>query len=610
MSDDLRDSITALVEAAGSDRTRLMDVVRGVQAAHGQVSEIAIAEIARQLDTTCVAVQGVVSFYHFLTMRPSGRVGIHLSDCVSCRMAGAQQVAEAFEQSLGIGMGETSVDGRFSLGWTSCIGLCDHGPAALINDVPVLGLTPDRARELAAALQQDAEIGGLVPQAAADAGLLDRVRTLVPSNVRAEGPVVFAERQAGAGLTAAVALEPTEVIERVKAASLCGRGGAGFPTGLKWLFARQSEGERKVIICNADEGEPGTFKDRAILVERAGAVIEGMSIAAWAVGAQIGIIYLRSEYTWLQPVVQAAIDARREAGLLGRSVAGKPGFDFDVRIQMGAGAYVCGEESALIESCEGERGCPRHRPPFPVQKGYLGLPTVVNNVETFCVATDLMAQGFASVARLGTGQSRGTKLFSVSGDCERPGVWELPFGLTLQEFLQVVGGEGAAAVQVGGPSGRLVPPAEYGKRLAFEELSTGGSMIVFGPQRDLLEVTIAHMAFFVEESCGWCLPCRAGNKLLLDRLERIQAGQGLPEDLGYLRELSQTVKATSRCGLGQSSPNPVVSLLDGFGAVLEARLQPERDRGRQPSFDLDAALQEAVRVQGRQPVFHFEETQS
>jgi [NiFe] hydrogenase diaphorase moiety large subunit len=607
MSEKLADSIGALVEAAGGDRTRLMDVVRGVQAAHGHISDTAMEMIAERLGTTRVAVQGVVSFYHYLSDRPAGQVSIHLSDCVSCRMAGAHEVAEALEQALGIAMGECTPCGSVSLGWTSCIGLCDHGPAALIDDVPVIGLTPDRARELGTALLAGTTIHELVTQVPVGASLKDGIVALVPSNVRAAGPVVLGERQAGEGLKNAVALEPLELIERVKNASLCGRGGAGFPTGLKWLFCRQSPGEQKVIICNADEGEPGTFKDRAILVERPGDVIEGMAIAAWAVGAQLGIIYLRCEYSWLQPIVQAEIDARREAGLLGQSVAGKAGFDFDVRIQMGAGAYVCGEESALIESCEGERGCPRHRPPFPVQRGYLGLPTVVNNVETFCVATDLMAKGFASVARLGTGQSRGTKLFSVSGDCAQPGVWELPFGLTVHEFLKVVGGEGAIAVQIGGPSGRLVPPADYGKKISFEELSTGGSMIVFGPGRDLLQVTAWHMAFFVEESCGWCVPCRTGNKLLLDRLERILAGKGLAEDPAYLRELSETVKATSRCGLGQSSPNPVLSLLDGFGAAIEARLPAGLDRGRIPAFDLEAALGEAVRVQGRQPVFHHEE---
>jgi [NiFe] hydrogenase diaphorase moiety large subunit len=339
-------------------------------------------------------------------------------------------------------------------------------------------------------------------------------------------------------------------------------------------------------------------------------VLEGMAIAGLAVGAQEGLIYLRAEYEWLLPRIEAEIDQRRRSGLLGKDVAGARGFDFDVRVQLGAGAYVCGEESALINSAEGKRGCPRHRPPFPVQVGYLGLPTVVNNVETFCVAAALLHDGYASVARLGSGQSCGTKLYSVSGDCVRPGVWELPFGLTVTEFLSVVGGEEAIAVQVGGPSGRLVAPGDFDKRLSFEELSTGGSMIVFGPDRDLLEVASAFMDFFIEESCGWCVPCRVGNQLIKERLDRIRAGAGLPEDIAYLEELGKTVKATSRCGLGQTSPNPVLTLIESFPKLISDLLQAERDRGRQPSFDFDAAMREAVRVQGREPVFHGEEGQA
>jgi len=605
MNDQLERRIASQIEAVRGDPGRLMDVVRGVQAAEGWVSPEAIDRIAAGLRLPRVQVRGVVTFYHYFSARPRGRVDIRLSDCVPCRLAGADRVAAAFERALGVKMGETTHDGHVSLAWTSCIGLCDHGPAALIDGLPFLRLDPAKAEALAGRLLAGAAPRDLVP--AVGGSLLDQVRALVPSNVRAEGPVVFGSMERGAGLREGAGDRTDQVIARIKAASLCGRGGAGFPTGLKWAFARQSPGERKVIVCNADEGEPGTFKDRAILVERPGRVIEGMTIAAWAVGAQEGIIYLRGEYDWLKPLVQAEIDARLEAGLLGPDAGGKPGFHFEVRIQSGAGAYVCGEESALIESCEGRRGCPRHRPPFPVQKGYRGLPTVVNNVETFCVAADLMHRGYASVARLGAGQSRGTKLYSVSGDCARPGVWELPFGLTLREFLEVVGGEGAIAVQVGGPSGRLVPPADFEKRLCFEELATGGSMIVLGPGRDLLEVASAFMGFFVEESCGWCVPCRVGNALLKERLDRIRAGQGLPEDLAYLDELGETVKTTSRCGLGQTSPNPVLTALRGFRSTFEARLLRDRDRGRQPDFDLAAALREAERVQGRAPVFHPEE---
>jgi [NiFe] hydrogenase diaphorase moiety large subunit len=606
MSDELKQTIAAEVEAVGGDRTRLLDVVKGVQARLGQVDSAAIDEIARQLDARRVEVAGVVSFYHFFSEQPQGQVVIHLSDCVPCMLAGAKQVAAAFEEVLGIAMGGLTADGRISIGWTSCIGLCDHGPAALINGLPFLGLTPGKARSLAEAFKSgDLPEHQLKLPPRADA--LERARALVPPGVRERGPVVFAYLHPGRAIKNALKAGPTGVISMLKGANLCGRGGAGFPTGLKWQFARGSEGDRKVIICNADEGEPGTFKDRAILMERPGHVIEGMTVAGLAVGAEEGIIYLRAEYEWLLPRIEAEIAERRKSGLLGQNVAGTEGFHFDLRVQLGAGAYVCGEESALIESCEGKRGCPRHRPPFPVQVGYLGLPTVVNNVETFAVATSLLHDGYASVARLGSGQSCGTKLYSVSGDCSRPGVWELPFGLTVTEFLQTVGGEGAVAVQVGGPSGRLVPPTDFGKHLSFEELATGGSMVVFGPDRDLLEVVSSFMAFFIEESCGWCVPCRVGNQLLKERLDRIRAGKGLPEDIPYLKELGATVKKTSRCGLGQTSPNPVLTAIEGFPKLFADLLVAERDRGRQPAFDFEAAMAEAVKVQGREPVFHGEE---
>ena len=609
MSDELAETIAAEVEAVGGDRTRLLDVVRAVQARFGHVSGDAIGAIAAQLGCRGVDVEGVVGFYHFLNREPAGRIEIHLSSCVPCLLAGAKGVAAAFEKALGVKMGEVTPDGKISIGWASCIGLCDRGPAALINDLPFLDLTPARATKMVGRFLAGDQPLDLLP-ASPQSDPVERARLLVPPGVRERGPVVLTYLHAGRALKNAVAVGHQGIVAQVKGANLCGRGGAGFPTGLKWQFARQSAGDRKFIVCNADEGEPGTFKDRAILMERPGHVLEGMAIAGLAVGAKEGLIYLRAEYEWLLPRIEAEIAQRRKTGLLGKNLVGVEGFDFDVRVQLGAGAYVCGEESALINSAEGKRGCPRHRPPFPVQVGYLGLPTVVNNVETFCVAAALLHDGYASVARLGMGQSCGTKLYSVSGDCTRPGVWELPFGLTLREFLTVVGGEDAAAVQVGGPSGRLVPVADFDKRLSFEELSTGGSMIVFGPHRDLLEVASAFMDFFIDESCGWCVPCRVGNQLLKERLDRIRDGAGLPEDIPYLEELGNTVKSTSRCGLGQTSPNPVLSLLKGFPKLVAALLQAERDRGRQPAFDFDAAMRDAVEVQGREPVFHHEEGQA
>ncbi len=609
MSDELRETIAASVEAVGGDRTRLLDVVRAVQARFGHVGDDAIGAIAEQLGCNRVEVEGVVGFYHFLNRRPTGRVEIHLSSCVPCLLAGAKAVAAALEKALGVSMGEATEDGKIAIGWASCMGLCDRGPAALIDGLPFLDLTPARVSTVAQRLLAGEAAIDLLP-VAPHGDPVERARMLVPPGVRERGPVVLTYLHPGRALKNAVAVGHQGIVAQVKGANLCGRGGAGFPTGLKWQFARRSEGDRKVIVCNADEGEPGTFKDRAILMERPGHVLEGMAIAGLAVGAKEGLIYLRAEYEWLLPRIEAEIEQRRKTGLLGTDLVGEQGFDFDVRVQLGAGAYVCGEESALINSAEGKRGCPRHRPPFPVQVGYLGLPTVVNNVETFAVAAALLHDGYASVARLGTGQSCGTKLYSVSGDCGRPGVWELPFGLTLNEFLTVVGGEGAQAVQVGGPSGRLVPKADFDKRLTFEELSTGGSMVVFGPDRDLLEVASAFMDFFIEESCGWCVPCRVGNQLLKERLDVIRAGKGLPEDIPYLEDLCATVKSTSRCGLGQTSPNPVQTLLKGFPKLVAARLQAERDRGRQPTFDFDAALRTAVEVQGREPVFHHEEGQA
>jgi [NiFe] hydrogenase diaphorase moiety large subunit len=356
-----------------------------------------------------------------------------------------------------------------------------------------------------------------------------------------------------------------------------------------------------VVICNADEGEPGTFKDRVILHEVPETLFEGMAIAGYAIGASEGIVYLRGEYEWLKDPLERVLRTLRKKGVLGENAGGKPGFFFDVRIQLGAGAYVCGEESALISSCEGRRGAPKDRPPFPVERGYLGLPTSVNNVETYCCVARILEKGSAWFASMGTIQSTGTKLFSVSGDCIRPGVYELPFGLTLRDFLREVGGENAAAVLVGGPSGAFVGPAGFDRKLGYEDLATGGSMMVFGPNRDLLEVASDFMHFFVEESCGWCTPCRVGNVLLKERLDRIRLGQGVPGDLEYLEQLGATVKKTSRCGLGQTSPNPVLTTLQNFRHLYEARLRP--GSGELPSFDLGAALAEAVRVQGRRPIF-------
>ncbi|HOQ61488.1 MAG TPA: NADH-ubiquinone oxidoreductase-F iron-sulfur binding region domain-containing protein, partial [Vicinamibacterales bacterium] len=332
----------------------------------------------------------------------------------------------------------------------------------------------------------------------------------------------------------------------------------------------------KYVICNADEGEPGTFKDRVLLTAYADLVFEGMTIAARAIGATKGLLYLRGEYVYLRPHLEAVLDRRRKAGQLGADILGTPGFEFDIEIRMGAGAYVCGEETALIESLEGHRGEPRNRPPFPVNTGFMGQPTVVNNVETLASVTAIFAKGAAWFRGIGTEKSSGFKLFSVSGDCDAPGVYEFPLGITIAELLERVGGTGAKAVQVGGASGQAVPASQFGRRIAFEDLATGGSIIVFGPGRDMLHVAKNFMEFFVEESCGQCTPCRAGNAKLLEGIERLERGACSSAYLNELVRLCETMQVASKCGLGQSSPNAFLSIVTNFQDEILGRTPADR----------------------------------
>ncbi len=387
-------------------------------------------------------------------------------------------------------------------------------------------------------------------------------------------PFTFDSVEPESGLRAALAMGRADIIGEVSACNLRGRGGAGFLTGTKWNLAaaaRVKPGGRKYVVCNADEGEPGTFKDRVILSEHADMVFEGMTIGARAIGATSGIVYLRSEYVYLRPHLEAVLARRRKENLLGTDIGGIAGFTFDIHIHMGAGAYVCGEETALIESLEGYRGEPRNRPPFPVDTGFEGQPTVVNNVETFAWVVCILSRSSTWFKSIGTAKSTGYKLLSVSGDCREPGVYEVPLGITVAELLQKVGGEGAKAVQIGGASGHCVPAYEFGRRIAFEDVSTGGSIIVFGPGRDMLAVARNFMEFFVDESCGQCTPCRAGNRKLLEGVEMLERGECSMSYLQELLALSETMQLASKCGLGQSSSNAFVSIVNHFKDEIMGR---------------------------------------
>ncbi len=307
-----------------------------------------------------------------------------------------------------------------------------------------------------------------------------------------------------------------------------------------------------------------------ILAEVPDLVFEGMTIGGAAIGASQGIVYLRGEYAYLRQPLEAVLARRRAAGQLGERVSGTP-FAFDIEIRMGSGAYVCGEETALIESLEGHRGEPRNRPPFPVDTGYLGRPTIVNNVETFACVAAILAKGAAWFAAIGTEKSTGPKLFCVSGDCARPGVYEFPMGLTIAELLREVGGEDAKAVQVGGASGRCVPASAFASTICYEGIPTGGSVIVFGPQRDMLRVAKNFLEFFVDESCGQCTPCREGNAKLLEGIAMLEDGRCSAAYLAELTQLGEVMQLASKCGLGQSSPNAFLSIVEHFRDEIMGR---------------------------------------
>jgi [NiFe] hydrogenase diaphorase moiety large subunit len=589
----------AVAEVEG-DRTRLMDVVQAIQyRLLGYIPKAAVRLVADALGMRAVEVEDMVSFYAYLDREPKGRFRIRLSKTPASLMNGAAEVAQAFEAATGAALGTTSPDGEFTLEWTADIGMADQEPAALINGTVVTALTPADATAIVAVLRESraGDTPLLFPGSATHGVVLPR--TQIASSLVQGGPIVFRRSRRGDGVRAALTLSPDEVIQAVTKSRLRGRGGAGFPTGLKWKLCRQSIGDEHYVVCNADEGEPGTFKDRVLLTEIPDVVFDGMTIAGHALGAKHGLVYLRGEYVYLFKTLQGVLQRRRRLGLLGSNICGQDGFDFDIRIQVGAGAYVCGEESALIESLEGKRGAPRDRPPFPTERGYLYQPTAVDNVETFACVARIMEKGADWFASFGTRESSGTKLLSVSGDCPNPGVYEVRFGITVNNLLDTVGAPDAAFVQVGGPSGQCVGPKDYGRRIAFEDLPTGGSMMIFGPDRDVLDVARQFTEFFVDESCGWCAPCRVGTTLLKKSLDKILGDRGTLADVEALKSLANTVMRMSRCGLGQTAANPILTTMRNFPQAWEARLRPETFL---PDVRLREALAEAIEIQGHEPV--------
>lgn len=577
--------VERVVDRHGRNATRLLQILIEVQDESAWLSPAVITEVAGKLSIPRSRVEGVAGFYQFLHTRPVGRYHLLFADNITERMQGSAELMAALCSKLWVEPGKVSEDGLVGIDTTSCIGMGDQGPALLVNGRPLTRLSHQRVNQIAELVRRETPVDEW------PAGFFQ-----IDDNIRRRDALLGLDMAPGAALRAALRSGREHWMTQVQVSKLRGRGGAGFTTAVKWMACRDAPAADKVVVCNADEGEPGTFKDRVLLTRMADAVFEGMTLAAWAVGAREGYLYLRGEYRYLLAHLQETLDLRRAQNLLGRGILGEAGFDFDIDIHLGAGAYVCGEETALLESLEGKRGTPRIRPPFPVTHGYLGRPTVVNNVETLAKTCLIALGGGEAFAATGTAQSTGTKLLSVSGDCAHPGIYEYPFGVAVERVLEECGASDTQAVQVGGAAGITLAGYEFHRRIAFEDVPTAGAFMVFDSGRDLFEVARNFVDFFAHESCGFCTPCRVGTALLKKAMTKLAEGHGAKMDLADIEWINRLLRNASHCGLGSAAANPVVDTLLKFRPTYERRL---KSLDFEPAFDLDAALAAARRASGR-----------
>jgi [NiFe] hydrogenase diaphorase moiety large subunit len=575
----------ACVMRHGGDPTRLLQVLRDVQGDLGHLGPEAIDAVARALHLPRVRVEATATFYHLLHAESHGAYEVLFSDNITDHIQGKAELMAYLCERMWLAPEKLSEDGLVYVGSTSDIGLGDQGPAALVNGRPLPALDHNRLDLIAGLIRNRKPLS-------AWPGMLFEVAP----NIRRSDALLSEPHPPGAAVLRVLDMGGAAMLEELERASPRGRGGAGFRTAVKWASCRAAQGSDRCVICNADEGEPGTFKDRALLQAHAELVFDGMTVAARVVRATRGILYLRGEYLFLAEQLERILQRRRDEGLLGSHILGAADFDFDIAIELGAGAYVCGEESALIESAEGKPGRPRNRPPYPVTHGYLGQPTVVNNVETFACAAMIALRGGAWFAAIGTPESTGTKLLSVSGDCARPGVYEYPFGVPVRRVLADCGARHPHAVQVGGPSGTCLSWREFDRRIAFEDVPCAGAFMVFGRERDMFEVARNFTHFFAHESCGFCTPCRVGTALLGNCMDKLAAGKGSAYDLTQMHRLMHIMLTMSHCGLGHTAAKPVVETMEKFPETYERRL---RALDYEPAFDVDGALETARQITGR-----------
>lgn len=515
-------------------RQDLLQALIVIQHHFGAITAPAQTWLARHCNTNTADVRALIHFYHFLREDRTAPHRILFSN----NIIEEQQGMRALFDELRMG-----THGLAEMGLTSCIGLSDQGPAALINGYPLTRLNGQRIREIQRQLQQQIPLAHW-PQ--------DWFR--VDNTIQTADRLLQFQPDPALFLNQLLAQAPQQVMDQVQQSGLRGLGGAGFPTGRKWQACAEAPGEEalntgRYVICNADEGEPGTFKDRVLLQHNLDAVLCGMRMCGHAIGARHGILYLRGEYLFLFDAINTRLQQWREQHWLNA--------DFNIEIQLGAGAYVCGEETALLESIEGRRGIPRIKPPFPVRNGLYQQPTVVNNVETFAAAAWLLLSGVDAFRAVGTEQSPGTRLHSVAGDCDKPGIYELPMGASVQDLLQACAARDPALVQLGGPSGVISSPADWQQPLAFEGISPGGSVMVFDASRSHFNIARNFTAFFQQESCGFCTPCRAGTQVLLRDMDCAAQGQQHAD----LNALASLINSTSHCGLGQTAGRPVLHWL-------------------------------------------------
>jgi NADH:ubiquinone oxidoreductase subunit F (NADH-binding)/(2Fe-2S) ferredoxin/Pyruvate/2-oxoacid:ferredoxin oxidoreductase delta subunit len=515
-----------------------------------------------------------------------------------CRSLGGPKLLEALHQALdGAGL-----SGQVEVVVTGCHGFCEQGPLVTVapEEIAYQHVSPDDAK----AIVTETLVAGRIVENLLYADPASGQRVLH------EGDIPFYSRQTrrvmalngkinprriedyianGGYLALGKALfekDPEEIIEEVSQSQLRGRGGAGFSTGLKWKLCRREPGDVKYVICNADEGDPGAFMDRSLLEANPHSIIEGMLIGARAIGATAGFIYVRSEYPLAVETLGVALSQARQCGLLGRDILGS-GFNFDVQLHLGAGAFVCGEETALMASIEGRPGEPRPRPPYPAQHGLWGRPTNINNVKSWASIPLIIANGAEWFAALGTEKSKGTAIFSMVGKINNTGLVEVPMGISLRELIfdvggGIPGGKAFKAVQIGGPSGGCIPaehldaPIDYDSLTDLGAIMGSGGLVVTDETTCIVDLARYFMNFVQQESCGQCLPCRWGTQVMLDILTRICDGQGQPEDIVALERLAKTVKVASLCGLGQTAPNPILSTLRHFRAEYEAHVYEKR----------------------------------